>query len=87
MGFRMTLNLGGQTRWEHDNGKAFMYLTEGELCFHYMDREKEIPTRLNIVVGDGLVRFLAGSPDDLREALLNLTDEYKTESLAGNTTR
>ena len=87
MPFKMTLNDGDQTRWEHDNGKSFIFLNNGELFFHYQDLEKEVPTRLNVLVGDGLVRFLAGSPDDLRTAILSLTDEYPSIALAGETAR
>jgi hypothetical protein len=84
MSFKMTCNEANHTRWEHENGKIFLYLTHGELCIHFMDMDKQIPTRLNVAIGDGLLRFLAGSPDDLREALLCLTNEYKTETLAGS---
>jgi hypothetical protein len=49
MGFEMTVNQQGQTRWEHVNGKAFLYLTHGELCFH-------CPICHNLTGFDGLVR-------------------------------
>ena len=79
--FKMTHNACGMTAWTRCDpaGDLSLVLQNDRLHVLY-------GTALNVRIHDGRVDFIAGSPADLRRALLSLTDEYETATLAGLTT-
>ncbi len=84
--FKMTHNACGMTAWTRCDwtrcdpaGDLSLVLQDDRLHVLY-------GTALNVRIHDGRVDFIAGSPADLRRALLSLTDEYETATLAGLTT-
>jgi len=79
--FKMIRNAGDMTAWTRCDpaGDLSLVLQNDRLHVLY-------GTALNVRIHDGRVDFIVGSPADLRRALLSLTDEYETATLAGLTT-
>jgi len=79
--FKMIRNAGDMTAWTRCDpaGDLSLVLQNDRLHVLY-------GTALNVRIHDGRVDFIAGSSADLRRALLSLTDEYETATLAGLTT-
>jgi hypothetical protein len=76
--FKMTRNAGNTTAWVRSDPDGDLSLVLQNNCLHLIHG-----TALNVRIHDGRVDFMAGSPADLKRALLSLTDEYEAGTLAG----